>query len=129
MQVAHELGLPPCVIEDRLLTFSPPEASFYRHMHDDFAAALRRIDRLETGRKGRDERLLDGFDAKNLGHKVNGSALAALNRLRQACCHPQLVKNGGMSLGRTRLTMPQIMGECWKVGLPRKRGRVQTDRR
>ena len=55
-QVAHELGLPPCVIEDRVLTFSPPEASFYRHMHDEFAAALRRIDRLEIGRKAREER-------------------------------------------------------------------------
>lgn len=59
MKVAHELGLPPCVFEDRLLTFSPPEASFYRRMHDDFANALRRIDRLETKAKERDERLVD----------------------------------------------------------------------
>lgn len=54
---------------------------------------------------------VQGFDPKNLGLKAGGNALASLNRLRQACCHPQIVKNGGMSLGRARLSMPQIMGE------------------
>ena len=55
------------------------------------------------------------------GTRVTGQALAALIRLRQACCHPQIVKSGGMTLGRTRLTMPQIMGGLlelhWKLQL------------
>ena len=77
-------------------------------MHEGFVAAIKRMDRHQANREAR---RLDGFAPSNLAAKVTGQALASLTRLRQACCHPQIIRTGNEYLGKARLTMTQIMGE------------------
>lgn len=100
--------LPPCTKLDSILTFSDAEASYYQRVHETFVASIKRMDRVQATREARK---LEGFDPSNLAARVTGQALANLTRLRQACCHPQIIRAGNDYLGKARLTMPQIMGE------------------
>lgn len=100
--------LPPCTRVDAILRFSDAEASYYQRVHEGFVAAIKRMERVQASREAR---RLDGFDPSNLAAKVTGQALASLTRLRQACCHPQIIRTGNEYLGKARLTMTQIMGE------------------
>ncbi|GAQ77838.1 SNF2 domain containing protein [Klebsormidium nitens] len=106
--VAAEMVLPPCTRVDSILRFSDAETSYYQRVHEGFVAAIKRMERHHATR---DVRRLEGFDPSNLGAKVTGQALANLTRLRQACCHPQIIRTGNEYLGKARLTMTQIMAK------------------
>ena len=100
--VGGEVNLPPQTDKVTWLRFSPVEDHFYRRQNqmaidDASKASLLRLRQSTTTQ-------LSALDRYTLN-----TLLAPLLRLRQACCHPQIVRGVMVSFGRaTKSTMNMV---------------------
>ncbi|XP_048589960.1 E3 ubiquitin-protein ligase SHPRH isoform X2 [Nematostella vectensis] len=98
--VLHEIQLPPQTEHVIPLKFSPVELHFYQRQHEECSSMARRM----LSRWSESETKLSSID-KNTVHAM----LTPLLRLRQACCHPQAVRGGFLSVQKSTLTMDQLL--------------------
>ncbi|KAK3267899.1 hypothetical protein CYMTET_23569 [Cymbomonas tetramitiformis] len=102
----EQMGLPPCSACDIEVTLSGAERAFYDRTHRDFSSSYAAYKRNSGARRKRQEQ---GLDLHNLAARVCGRLLAELTRLRQACCHPQIVRRSDSLLGEHRLGLKDIL--------------------
>ncbi|XP_068707085.1 E3 ubiquitin-protein ligase SHPRH-like isoform X2 [Montipora foliosa] len=98
--VIHEIRLPDQDEKVKWLIFSPVEQHFYRRQHEECAGFAMRL--LSHWKKT--DTMLSTIDR----HTVN-QLLNPLLRLRQACCHPQAVRGGFLSMQKSTLTMDKLL--------------------
>jgi E3 ubiquitin-protein ligase SHPRH len=96
--VAHEISLPPQTEVTKRLHFAPVEAHFYRRQHDECAEAVRRV--LSDLRRRKQTAMDDRMSVR---------VLQQMQKLRQACCHPQVGGSGVHSIHKKVLTMEEIL--------------------
>ena len=102
--VSGEVNLPPQTDQITWLQFSPVEDHFYRRQNqiaidDASKAALVRLRQSS----------LSTTQLSSLDRYTLNALLAPLLRLRQACCHPQIVRGVMVSFGRsTKSTMSMV---------------------
>ncbi|XP_037084816.1 E3 ubiquitin-protein ligase SHPRH-like [Pollicipes pollicipes] len=83
-----------------LLDFSPVESYFYRRQHEECSrAALARLAALGD----------DSLQLHDIERSAVNQLLHPLLRLRQACCHPQVVRGQFMPLHKSTMTMEQLL--------------------
>jgi E3 ubiquitin-protein ligase SHPRH len=114
--IQQQMNLPPLTWH----SLTAPLASMERKAYDKAAAALGRSysqfklvlegqsrlrRRAVTGGGG------GGFDGKNAAAKKSARFIGDVTRLRQTCCHPQIVRKSDSMLGGKRLTMQEIMAK------------------
>eukprot|EP00741_Cyanophora_paradoxa_P002982 tig00000655_g2895.t1 len=105
--VAAQIALPPCSHETRELRLSPLEQSAYGLVHKEALKALQAL-----ARAGQLEAAPARGARVALSSKVMGHVLA----LRQAACHPQVVRRAEELLGNRTLTLTEIMGRLVEQG-------------
>lgn len=98
--VIHEIRLPDQDEKVKWLIFTPVEQHFYRRQHEECAGFAMRL--LSHWKKT--DTMLSTIDR----HTVN-QLLNPLLRLRQACCHPQAVRGGFLSMQKSTLTMDKLL--------------------
>ncbi|KAG1714827.1 E3 ubiquitin-protein ligase SHPRH [Nymphon striatum] len=82
------------------LTFSPVEQHFYRQQHAVFSpSALRQIAKHEN---------LD-VELSSLDKRYVSQLMHSLRALRQACCHPQVVRGQFIPIQKSVITMEEIL--------------------
>lgn len=86
------LNLPERITQAQHADFSDDEREFYRAVETQTQLQFNKY--LKAGTVGRNY----------------SNILVLLLRLRQACCHPHLIKDFGQSAGTTDLTMEQMIG-------------------
>ncbi|KAK9831775.1 hypothetical protein WJX74_008901 [Apatococcus lobatus] len=99
--VEAQLGLPPCVHEDRWVPLSGVERAMYDSLHKKLDNAVDPIRHASS----RARRRQSDFRTSKTGAKV----MRSMTELRQACCHPQIVRRQDALLGQQRLSMDQIL--------------------
>ena len=88
------------------LQFSPVEEHFYRRQHIECAQDVQR----KIGRFAlKPEQTLSQLDRKSLAQ-----ILQPIVKLRQACCHPQIVKGMHLNMQKSTLTMEQLLDNMIK---------------
>ena len=110
--VLNQIEIPEQSEEIHFLQFSPIEEHFYRRQHIECAQEVQR----KINRFG----LNLAMSMSELDRKTLGLILQPIMRLRQACCHPQIVKGMNMNIQKSTLTMEQLLenmikkvtGEC-----------------
>ncbi|ELU00238.1 hypothetical protein CAPTEDRAFT_220844 [Capitella teleta] len=103
--VIEQIGLPLQTEEMHWLTFSPVEEHFYRRQYDKCAGeALSKLGKYD------DINLkMSSFDRQTL-HQL----LYPLLRLRQACCHPQVVKGEFLPIHKSTMSMEELLDQLIK---------------
>jgi len=86
------LNLPERITQAQHANFSDDERDFYRAVETQTQLQFNKY--LKAGTVGRNY----------------SNILVLLLRLRQACCHPHLIKDFGQSAGTTELTMEEMIG-------------------
>ena len=107
--VLGQIDIPAQTEEVHWLRFSPVEEAFYRRQHIECTNdALQRFKRISVDPEAK----LSQLDRKTLT-----TILAPLLRLRQTCCHPQMVKGLFVNIGQQKtstLTMEQLLDQLIK---------------
>jgi E3 ubiquitin-protein ligase SHPRH len=98
--VLDEICLPPQTIEVHWLTFSPVEEHFYRKHYQECAHEA--MQKLCTWTDNRIK--LDTLDKYTL-HQL----MTPLVRVRQACCHPQVVRGHYLPIQNRTMTMVEVL--------------------
>ncbi|KAK9861722.1 hypothetical protein WJX84_002580 [Apatococcus fuscideae] len=99
--VQAQLELPPCVHEDRWVPLSGVERAMYDSLRKQLDKAVDPI------RNASSRTLRRHADLRS--SKMTSKVMRALTELRQACCHPQIVRRQDALLGQQRLSMEQIL--------------------
>ncbi|XP_062519341.1 E3 ubiquitin-protein ligase SHPRH-like isoform X2 [Corticium candelabrum] len=101
--VADELQLPPHKQNTEWLNFSSTEAFFYQRQQESCLQEASKV--FSKCGSGMDTRL-DSLDRRE-AHKM----MIPLLRLRQACCHPQLVRGKfiNVTLQKSSITMEELL--------------------
>ena len=127
--VLHQIDIPEQTEEIHFLQFSPIEEHFYRRQHIECAhdVSLTTVLNVSIVAKTYDVLLLCTFLLYQVQRKINrfglnlGMSMSELDRktlglilqpiikLRQACCHPQIVKGMNMNMQKSTLTMEQLL--------------------
>lgn len=105
--VALEIALPPCEVSNDWITLSTMETTYYTSAYDECRRALQR--KIRFG----------GAVA------MDSEVMTLLLKLRQTCCHPQIVGHGHVALGTERLTMKEIMSKLMGEAQSKHRSEVR----
>ena len=107
--VLNQIDIPAQTEEVHWLRFSPVEEAFYRRQHIECTnEAIQKFKRLAIDPSTK----LSQLDRQTLA-----SILGPLLRLRQTCCHPQMVKGLFVNIGQqksTTLTMEELLEQLIK---------------
>ena len=110
--VIDQIDIPDQSQEIHWLQFSPVEEHFYRRQHIECAQDVqRKINRFGLG----SDQSMSELDRRSLT-----LILQPIVKLRQACCHPQIVRGMFLNMQKSTLTMEQLLenmikkvtGEC-----------------
>ncbi|KAH9494650.1 hypothetical protein Btru_020414 [Bulinus truncatus] len=106
--VINQIDLPLQTEEINWLTFSPMEEHFYRRQYEIYL-------RNAYTYRSRAQRLQDhSIKLHTLDRKTINELLNPLFRLRQACCHPQIVRGEFLPLNKTMMTMEELLEHMTK---------------
>ncbi|KAI8791402.1 E3 ubiquitin-protein ligase SHPRH [Biomphalaria glabrata] len=106
--VIDQIDLPMQTEEINWLTFSPVEEHFYRRQYEIYL-------RNAYTYRSRAQRIQDhSIKLHSLDRKTINELLNPLFRLRQACCHPQIVRGEFLPLNKAMMTMDELLEHMTK---------------
>ncbi|XP_005088907.1 E3 ubiquitin-protein ligase SHPRH [Aplysia californica] len=106
--VIDQIDLPAQSEEVNWLTFSPVEEHFYRRQYEIYERNAY-IHRRKVQNNQDPNTKLHALDRKTMNE-----LLSPLFRLRQACCHPQIVRGEFLPLNRKMMTMEKVLEHMTK---------------
>ncbi|XP_059166232.1 E3 ubiquitin-protein ligase SHPRH-like [Physella acuta] len=106
--VIDQIDLPAQTEEINWLTFSPVEEHFYRRQYEVYL-------RNAYAYRNKAQHIQDpNTKLHALDRKTMSELLSPLFRLRQACCHPQIVRGEFLPLNKTMMTMEELLEHMTK---------------
>ncbi|RUS85954.1 hypothetical protein EGW08_006283, partial [Elysia chlorotica] len=106
--VIDQIDLPVQTEEINWLTFSPVEDHFYRRQYEVYLRSV-------CGYRQKVQHLQDpSVKLHTLDRKTMNELMSPLFRLRQACCHPQIVRGEFLPLNKAMMTMEELLEHMTK---------------
>ncbi|GFN75462.1 E3 ubiquitin-protein ligase shprh [Plakobranchus ocellatus] len=106
--VIDQIDLPMQTEEINWLTFSPVEDHFYRRQYEVYLRSV-------YGYRQKVQHLQDpSVKLHALDRKTMNELMSPLFRLRQACCHPQIVRGEFLPLNKAMMTMEELLEHMTK---------------
>jgi E3 ubiquitin-protein ligase SHPRH len=106
--VIDQIDLPDQSEEINWLTFSPVEEHFYRRQYEMY------LRNAYANRKKAQNVTDPTTRLHSLDRKTMNELLSPLFRLRQACCHPQIVRGEFLPLNKSMMTMEELLEHMTK---------------